>query len=101
MSRRSRAIDAIRQAIELATDRQIPRGSFAADDDLVDDLSLCPLELEQLGLFVGEIFQGISIDSESLFSGPLYRTPESLADWCIRKADEAAWAESQRQRKRA
>lgn len=101
MSRRVSAIEAIRRAIDVATSGAVPFAKIGQDDDLIDDLALDPLELESLGLILEEIFAGISLDPERLWAGPIYRSPESLADWCTRKADEAAWAESQRQRKRA
>lgn len=38
---------------------------------------------------------------EELWKSPLRRTPASLAEWCIRKSDEAAWEASRQERRRA
>lgn len=99
MSRRQNAIEAIRQAVAAAS--EIPLDQIGADDDLIDDVSLDELELESVGLILEEIFEGISVDPIRLFAGPLYRSIDSLADWCIRQADLAAEIELSRQRKRA
>jgi acyl carrier protein len=73
--------------------------SIGADDDLIDDIGLDEIELESIQLDLEYIF-GIKVPDE-LWSSPLYRTPQSLAEWCIRRSEEAGWAETQRQRKRA
>jgi acyl carrier protein len=97
VTRLANAIDAIRDAI--ATVSELPAFSVGKDDDLVDDLGLDGLELEGISLILDEIF-AIQVPDE-LWSSPLYRTPQSLAEWCIRRSEEAGWAETQRQRKRA
>jgi hypothetical protein len=50
------------------------------------------LELESLQLIIEEIF-AISL-SDEIWRSPIYSTPASLAEYCIRKSDEASWAES-------
>lgn len=101
MNRIARATDAIRQAIATVSDGAIPLSSIAADEDLIDDLGLCPLELEGLAMIVEEIFAGISVDPQTLWAGAWHRTPESFAAWCITQSDLAAELELQRQRRRA
>jgi acyl carrier protein len=91
------AIIAVRQAAALAGD--IPIENIGADEDLRDDLVLDALELESLGLILEEIF-GIAIPAE-LWDSPLYRTSSSLAEWLIRKSEEAEWAEARRPRRHA
>jgi hypothetical protein len=90
--RLARATDCIRDAIAAATG--IPLERISDDDDLIDDLALNPLELEGLGLILDEIF-AIRVPGH-LWAGPIYRTPGSLAEWCIRASEQAAWAEAQR-----
>lgn len=91
--RLSRATEAIRDAIAAVS--TIPSARILDDDDLVDDLGLDELELESLGLILEEIF-GIDVPEE-IWGSPLNRTPASLAEWCIRKSNEAAWREVKRQ----
>ena len=97
MSRLDGAIQAVRQAV--ATASTIPLEAIGPDEDLVDDLSLDDLELISVALILEEVFS-IPV-SEEIFEQPLYRTPASLAEWLIRKSEEAEWTEVQRQRKRA
>lgn len=94
MSRLDRAIDAVCQAIETVS--QIPAAKIERDDDFKADIGLDPLELESLGLIIEEIFS-IRIDPEHLFASPIYRTPASLAEYCIRHSELASWAESRRE----
>ena len=89
MTRLVGAILAVRQAIATAAD--IPIDSVPADDDLIDDLCLDELERESLGLIIEELF-GVKLHAR-LWSSPLYRTAAALAEWIIRKSEEAAWAE--------
>lgn len=104
MSRLAGAILAVRQAIVAASDPRKRGHGYALeqvgeDDDLIDDLCLCPIELESLGLILEETFQGISVDPETLWRGAWHRTPEALAQWCIRQSDLAAEVELRRQRR--
>lgn len=92
MTRLANAIDAIRDAVVTVSD--FDRGAVFDDDDLVDDLALDRVELESLGLILEEVF-ALSVPDE-LWSSPLYRTPASLAEWCIRHSDDAAWREARR-----
>jgi acyl carrier protein len=98
MSRLGGAIQACREAIATAAD--LPFGSIGPDEDLIDDLGLDTLELVSVALILEEIFS-IPLVPDDLFETPLYRTPVSLAEWCIRKSEEASWTETQRQRKRS
>jgi acyl carrier protein len=97
MTRLAGAIRAVREAVAVAA--ELPIDGIEPDDDLVDDIGLDELERESLGLILETVFN-IAIPDE-LWNSPLYRTPASLAEWCIRKSDEAEWAEVRRQRKRA
>lgn len=99
MSRLDGAIQAIREAISAATGNGIPAAGIGYDQDIIEEFDLDNLELISLSLILEELF-GISIP-QAHFESALYRTPASLAEWCIRKSDEAAWRESQRQRHRA
>jgi hypothetical protein len=97
VSRLEGAIQVVREAV--ATCAGLPVDSIEQDEDLVSDLCLDALERESLGLIIDEIFSVI-IPVE-LWRSPLYRTPATLAEWLIRKSEEASWKETQRQRKRA
>lgn len=99
MSRLDGAILAVRQAIASATGGDIPLEAIGKDEDLVDDLSLDNLELISVALMLEEVFQ-VPV-SEEIFEQPLYRTPAALAEWLIRKSEEAEWAEVRRQRRKA
>ena len=92
--RLAHAIVAVRDAVFAVS--TIPSARILDDDDLVDDLGLDELEFESLGLIISEVF-AVDVPDE-LWHSPLYRTPASLAEWCIRKSDEAAWTETNRQR---
>lgn len=96
-SRLSGAILAVREAVAAAVG--LPVESIEPDEDLILDLSLDELERESLGLVIDEVF-AVIIPAE-LWRSPLYRTPASLAEWLIRKSEEAAWSETRAQRKRA
>jgi acyl carrier protein len=97
VSRLAGATQAVREAIAAAS--KIPLDAIKTDDDLLEDLNLDTLEVVSLGLILEEVF---SIEvPDGIFNTPLYRTPSGLAEWCIRKCEEAGWAETQRQRKRA
>lgn len=97
MSRLGGAVESVRRAVATAAD--IPFDSVGPDEDLIDDISLDALERESLSLILEEVF-GVTIP-DALWKSPMYRTAASLAEWCIRKSEEAAWSESQAQRKRA
>lgn len=97
MSRLERSIQACREAI--ATASEIPIDKISALDDIQDDLGMSPLEQLSLALIIEEIFS-ISCP-ESTFEKPIYRNAAGLAEWCIRRSEEAAWRESQRQRRLA
>jgi acyl carrier protein len=88
MSRLDRAIETIRECI--ATISDVPVASIGNDDDLIDDMALDPLELESLALVLEEIFS-ITVP-ECVWKAPVFRTAASLAEWCIRQSDLAAWA---------
>lgn len=91
------AIEAVRDAVRASLDRDPIVPWICADDDLINDLGVTAYELESLSLIVEEVF-GIEL-LDDLWRTPLYRTPASLAEWVLRKADEAAWEETQRQRR--
>lgn len=95
--RRQGAIQSIREAIAAAS--EIPLESIGPDDDLIEDLNLDNLEIVSLGLILEEIF-AIAIP-DGLFESALYRTAGAMAEWAIRQSDQAAWQESQRDRRRA
>lgn len=90
MTRLEGAIFAVRQAISAAA--TIPLDSIGEDEDICDDLNLDELELESLGLIIDEVF-AITVPSE-LWDSALYRTSATLAEWCIARSTEAAWAAS-------
>lgn len=97
MTRLACAITAISAAVAIVL--ELPIIAIDADDDLVDDLQLDECERESLSLIIDDQF-GIVLDEE-LWSTPLYRTPSALAEWVIRKSEEAAWEETARLRKSA
>lgn len=99
VTRLAGAILAVRQAVATATNLRVD--DIPPDDDLINDLCLDELERESFGLIIEEVFGAHVIIPAELWRSPLYRTPASLAEWCIRKSDEASWAETQQQRKRA
>lgn len=90
MTRLPHAIEAVRETV--ATVSKFKLAQILNDDDLIDDIALDELELESIALILEEIF-AISIPDE-LWSTPLFRTPASLAEWCICRSTEAAWTES-------
>lgn len=92
-SRLAGAVDAIRGAIASISDWSAEQ--ILEDDDLADDLLLDELDLEILGLILEEIF-AIPEVPEQLWQSPLFRTPASLAEWCIRHSEDAAWREAKR-----
>lgn len=95
--RLANAIERVRGCIAVAADMR--SATIGNDDDLVDELGLDELELESLQLMLEEIF-AISVPDE-LWAGSVYRTAASLAEWCIRQSDQAAWEASRQERKRA
>lgn len=87
MTRLAGAIQAVRDAV--ATAAVLPIDTVADDDDLIDDVGLDEIERESLSLILEEVF-AITVPDD-LWSSPLYRTPASLAEWCIRRSDQASW----------
>jgi acyl carrier protein len=94
-SRLAGAILTVREAV--ASVLECPVESVPPDDDLIDDACLDELECESLGLILEEVF-GITVPDE-LWKSCLYRTPTSLAEWCIRTSDNAAWVSCRQQRR--
>lgn len=95
MSRLDGAISAVCQAVATACGLQLEL--VQPDEDFIADLCLDGLEIESFSLIVEDVF-GVTVPEE-LFRTPLYRTASSFAEWVIERSDQAAWAESQRQRR--
>ena len=99
--RRHWAVQAVREAIVAASDGDFDLSMVGPDDDLLDDLSLNPLELVSLCLIVEEIFSIDCPDPTHLFETAHHRSAASLAEWAIRETDRQAWGELNHQRRRA
>lgn len=90
MTRLAGAIQAVHEAVAAATGLQVD--VIDLDDDLATDLILDSMERESLSLIVEEVFS-VTIPEE-LWNSPLYRSVTGLAEWLVRKTEEASWAES-------